>query len=271
MKFAGRAFVTGNIECVTALHVGGASTGIDIGGVDNIVVRNPLNNQPYIPGSSLRGKLRSLLERARNLPLTQSIGPQVKIHRCGDATEYSDCPVCVVFGVTSDEKFAEPARLLVRDVALEAKSAERLGKLKTTELPYTEVKWEVAIDRITSAANPRQQERVPAGAVFGPFELAFSFYDDDPAEDAKRFGHLVEAMLLLEDDYLGGGGSRGSGHIAFTNLALEVRTADDYRNRRARRDAGVAAASVADLGSDGTIARLAQLMSDGAGASRGQS
>ncbi len=260
MKFAGRAFVTGNIECLTALHVGGASTGIDIGGVDNIVVRNPLNNQPYIPGSSLRGKLRSLLERAHGLPLTQSIGPQVTIHRCASEQTYPTCPVCVVFGVTSDEKFATPSRLLVRDVALEPQSAERLARLKTTELPYTEVKWEVAIDRITSAANPRQQERVPAGAVFGPFELVFSFYDDDPKQDARRFGYLVEAMQLLEDDYLGGGGSRGSGRIAFTNLSLQVRTAADYRERKARRGLDVSLQGLADLGAEEVVAKLAQTM-----------
>lgn len=263
MKFAGRAFVAGNIECLTALHIGGASTGIDIGGVDNIVVRNPLNNQPYIPGSSLRGKMRSLLERACALPFTQSIGPHVSIHRCRSAGEYADCPVCVVFGVTSDEPFAEPTRLVVRDVALEAESGARLQRLRTTELPFTEVKWEVAIDRVTSAANPRQQERVPAGAVFGPFELVFSFYDEDIARDARRFGHLVEAMRHLEDDYLGGGGSRGSGRIAFRDLRLEVRTVADYRARKVRQPLGVEIACVEDLGSDGVIGKLRETLAAG--------
>lgn len=265
MKFSGRAFITGNIECLTALHVGGASTGIDIGGVDNIVVRNPANNQPYIPGSSLRGKLRSLLERAHNLPLTQSIGPQVHIHRCTSGAAYESCPVCVIFGVTSDESFAKPTRLIVRDVALEAQSVEKLSKLKTTELPFTEVKWEVAIDRVTSAANPRQQERVPAGAVFGPFELVFSFYDEKPENDSRRFGYLVEAMQLLEDDYLGGGGSRGSGRIAFRDLKLQVRTVADYRQRKPRQDTGIAIGTLADLGSDTTLKKLAEFMSANAG------
>lgn len=260
MKFSGRAFVTGNIECVTALHIGGASTGIDIGGVDNIVVRNPLNNQPYIPGSSLRGKLRSLLERAYNLPYTQSIGPFVKIHRCSDAQGYDTCPVCVVFGVTSDESFATPARLLVRDVALERKSAEQLARLKTTELPYTEVKWEVAIDRVTSAANPRQHERVPAGAVFGPFELVYSFFDDDPERDLARFGYVIQALQLLEDDYLGGGGSRGSGRIAFRDLELHVRTVSDYKARKSRQKVDVAISSVNDLASEDVVNKLRSVM-----------
>lgn len=260
MKFAGRAFVTGNIECLTALHVGGASTGIDIGGVDNIVVRNPLNNQPYIPGSSLRGKLRSLLERAHDLDLRPWPGTSIKLHWCSTADQYALCPLCVVFGVSSDATYATPSRLLVRDVALEPQSAERLARLKTTELPYTEVKWEVAIDRITSAANPRQQERVPAGAVFGPFELVFSFYDDDPKQDARRFGYLVEAMQLLEDDYLGGGGSRGSGRIAFTDLSLQVRTAADYRERKARRGLDVSLQGLADLGAEEVVAKLAATM-----------
>lgn len=260
MAFAGRAFITGSIECLTALHIGGASTGIDIGGVDNIVVRNPLTNEPYIPGSSLRGKMRSLLERSHGLEYTQRIGPQVAIHRCANPEQYARCPVCVVFGVTSDERFATPARLLVRDVSLEQQSAARLERLKTTELPFTEVKWEVAIDRVTSAANPRQQERVPAGAVFGPFELVFSFYDN-PSEDAARFGYVAEAMSLLEDDYLGGGGSRGSGRIAFRNLGVKVRTADDYRKRCPRRDLGFEVKTVADLGSEDLIRKLAEVMS----------
>lgn len=236
MPFHGRLILTGQIYCRTALHIGGASTGIDIGGVDNIVVRNPWNNQPYIPGSSLRGKMRSLLERAYNLDLTQNIGPYVRIHRCGRAESYRDCPVCVVFGVTSDEDFATPARLQVRDVALEQKTAEILEKLKTTELPYTEVKWEVAIDRITSAANPRQQERVPAGVTFGPFEMIFSFYDESVDQDLRRFRHLVEAMALLQDDYLGGGGSRGNGKIEFMNMRLEARSREDYREGRPRQE-----------------------------------
>jgi CRISPR-associated protein Csm3 len=127
-------------------------------------------------------------------------------------------------------------------------------------MPYTEVKAEVAIDRLTAKATPRQVERVPAGAVFGPFELVFSFYDDDPKQDARRFGYLVEAMQLLEDDYLGGGGSRGSGRIAFTNLSLQVRTAADYRERKARRGLDVSLQGLADLGAEEVVAKLAATM-----------
>ena len=232
--FHGRLIISCDILCQTALHIGGASTGIDIGGVDNIVVRNPVSNQPYIPGSSLRGKLRSLLERAYGLPQTQRIGRDVYIHRCDEQGTYQQCPVCVTFGVTS-ENFATPTRLQVRDTALEPQSAKILERMRTTDLPYTEVKWEVAIDRVTSAATPRNSERVPAGAVFAPMELVFSFYDADIAADLKRYGHLIEALTLLEDDYLGGGGSRGNGKVAFQNLRLEARSKADYQAGRPRQ------------------------------------
>jgi CRISPR-associated protein Csm3 len=95
------------------------------------------------------------------------------------------------------------------------------------DTPYGEVKWEVAIDRITSAANPRQLERVPAGAVFSPAELIYGFYNP-PRADIERFRQLIEAMQLLENDYLGGHGSRGSGKIAFRGIRLTLRTTKDY-------------------------------------------
>ncbi|MDZ7378437.1 MAG: type III-A CRISPR-associated RAMP protein Csm3, partial [candidate division KSB1 bacterium] len=117
-----------------------------------------------------------------------------------------------------------PARLLVRDVSLAQnhEATERLRHAKT-DLPFTEVKWEAAIDRITSAAVPRQNERVPAGAVFAPFELVYSLYDLDGAGcqgDIDRLPYVLKAMELLEDDYLGGHGSRGAGKLAFTGVTV---------------------------------------------------
>ena len=233
IRLKGKLIIEGEIKAVTGLHIGGAQTGLEIGGVDNIVVRNPISGQPYIPGSSLKGKMRSLMERRLGLPLNREIRkgkPQVRIHECEEAETYRDCDVCRVFGVAGEKEFATPTRLYVRDTCLSEKSAEDLRKLET-EYPYTEIKWEAAIDRITSAAVPRQFERVPAGAIFGPLTMVFNFYEGEGfsvENDVKLLRRLFEAMELLEDDYLGGMGSRGYGQVKFQRLTLILKTGDHY-------------------------------------------
>ncbi len=219
----GRAFIRGNILALTGLHIGAGSGALAIGGMDNPVVRDPLTNRPYIPGSSLRGKMRSLLERSQGLVSDQRIGRDVKIHVCQDENGYRECDVCHVFGVPA-QSWSSQTRLLVRDTHLNGDSARRLEEAKT-DLPYTEAKWEVAIDRVTSAATPRQMERVPAGAVFGPMEMSFAFYE---AKDVQRFGLVLRAMRLLEEDYLGGQGARGSGRVEFQGLSISCRAGDNW-------------------------------------------
>lgn len=232
IQIVGRVFLTFDIEAVTGLHIGGSETGIEIGGVDKVVIRDPLTNQPYIPGSSLKGKIRSLLEKYYGLPQNRNIG-QTFIHTCDAPDEYANCRVCRVFGVPGELKFATPTRLVVRDVRLTAKSAEQLERVQT-DLPYTEVKTEVSIDRVTSAANPRRMERVPAGAVFGPAQMVYSVYagtEDvaiNPVQDVEHLRVLVEGLQLLEDDYLGGLGSRGSGRVRLQGINVTVRPQQTY-------------------------------------------
>lgn len=223
----GRVFIECKIEAETGLHIGGAESSLSIGGVDNVVIRDPLSNQPYIPGSSLKGKMRSQMEKFHSLPQNQRIG-QVTIHTCQSAKEYADCAVCHIYGLPGERDFSTSTRLVVRDVQLTKESVAELRKAKT-DLPLSEVKWEAAIDRVTSAAVPRQMERVPAGAVFGPAEMVYSVYE--PA-DVTRFKQVVEGMQLLEDDYLGGSGSRGSGKVAFRDIQVYARARDDYTNER---------------------------------------
>lgn len=240
IQLLGRVFLTFDIEAVTGLHIGGTETNIEIGGVDKTIIRDPLSNRPMIPGSSLKGKMRSLLEKYKGLMQNQRIG-QGFIHSCGAdknhnaAAEYKNCDVCQVFGVPGERGFSTPTRLIVRDMILCDESASKLTESGRTDLPYTEVKTEVSIDRVTSAANPRQMERVPAGAVFSGGEMVFSIYrgdDADPKRDIQRLSTVVEGLVLLEDDYLGGLGSRGSGKVIFRNLRVLARGKEALAERQ---------------------------------------
>lgn len=240
IKLQGRVFLRFGICTRSGLHIGGSDMGIEVGGVDKTVVRDPLTNQPYIPGSSLKGKMRSLSEKYLGLKQNQSIAKGF-IHSCGaeyrddelktrGREEYLACDLCQVFGVPGERPFSSPTRLIVRDVHLDKCSAEKLRAART-DLPYTELKTEVSIDRITSAANPRQIERVPAGVTFSPAELIYSVFsgeDCDPAKDIDRLNTVIKALQLLEDDYLGGQGSRGSGHVVLQALQIGVKDSRDY-------------------------------------------
>ena len=238
IQLQGKIFIRGEIEAMTGLHIGGSAGELDIGGVDNPVIRNPLTREPYIPGSSLRGKMRSLLDRYRSRELNQPIG-QVRIHQCKTFDAYRDCPICPVFGIAANRPFNGllPTRLIVRDALLTVEARKRFEEIDT-DMPYTEIKTEVAIDRITSAATPRQGERVPAEATFGPMEMVYSLYtlDTDFERSLDReialFDAVLTGMELLEDDYLGGSGSRGSGKIAFRKLKVKFKSRKYYEDPR---------------------------------------
>ena len=242
----GKVIITGQVRTKTGLHIGGASAGLDIGGIDNPIIRHPVTREPYIPGSSLRGKMRSLLDRSFGKSLNQMIQskpPVVRVHECDNETQYEACEVCQIFGITpgGDRKNwtkLKPTRLLVRDTALDKDRNEKLLAAKL-DLPYTEVKWEAAIDRITSAAVPRQNERVPADTVFGPFEFIYNLYDVNGTgvtNDVAWLKHIFKAMELLEDDYLGGYGSRGTGKVAFENLGVTLRSHAYYAGEAEEND-----------------------------------
>jgi CRISPR-associated protein Csm3 len=241
----GRIFIRGKIAAVTGLHIGGSPTSLAIGTVDNPVIRDSLTGQPYIPGSSVRGKMRSLWEKMTGARQNKRIGRDVRIHVCERQDEYKACPVCQIYGVPGQAEASFPTRLVVRDAFLSSESEEELRKRAKTDLPYTEVKWEAAIDRVTSAAVPRQMERVPAQTVFDGFEMVFSVYDPG---DLARFVNVFEAMQLLEDDYLGGQGSRGSGKVQFENLKVSCRARNTYADEVSwEKTSGDSGLSVADI------------------------
>ncbi|MEM6335629.1 MAG: type III-A CRISPR-associated RAMP protein Csm3, partial [Bacteroidota bacterium] len=145
----------GYITTRTGLHIGGTNARLSIGGTDATVVRNPFTNQPYIPGSSLKGKMRSLIERLE--------GKFSKIGGLADAGPYMDDPshpICKVFGLLPERlpksKPQPISQLIVRDAHLSKKSRQRLNENAGLDMPFTEVKTEVVLDRITAQAVPRQ-------------------------------------------------------------------------------------------------------------------
>lgn len=204
MKLEKKIIYTGNIVLKTGLHIGGTNAALNIGGPDKFVVRNPLNNKPYIPGSSLKGKMRALIE--------------LKHGCCSREQGASDNPNSAsgyLFGTAGKDKdMKRPSRLIVRDAELDTDASD----FSNTDLPYTESKTEVSIDRVTAEANPRIFERVPAGAKF-KYSMVLNVFDTD--DETRLKNTLEEAMKLLEDDYLGGNGSRGYGQIVFSNNHIE--------------------------------------------------
>jgi CRISPR-associated protein Csm3 len=229
IQLHGKILLQGAIRAQTGLHIGGNSGELEIGGIDKPVIRNAFNREPYIPGSSVRGKMRGLLDRHFNNVLNTPVGRDVHVHACKTPEAYASCPVCQVFGVAPQGNLRNrtmPTRLIVRDTFLTDTSKQKL-EAADTDTDFTEIKTEVAIDRITSAATPRQQERVPAGTTFGPFQIIHSFYTQDQSNldtqlrsEIQLFDTVLKGMELLGDDYLGGSGSRGAGQIVFENLEL---------------------------------------------------
>lgn len=227
MEFLGNVVLAGELKCKTGLHIGQEGA-IEIGGIDNPVIKNPVSGFPYVPGSSVKGKMRSLLEWDKGL-VEDNGNPH--FHEGEDAIH---CPVCRVFGTPAEvDAKTGPTRLTVRDAPPTKKTVETLWDNMDAELPYTEVKSENYINRITSEADPRDMERIPRGSVF-EYELIYGVYDlgDGGTTDVENLTAVQRAMALLEDSSLGGSGSRGYGKIRFKRIdeegEFDVRRADGY-------------------------------------------
>lgn len=254
-KFNGKYIVKTDIRCITGLHIGGTDEGFEIGGIDNPVIKDQVTGYPYIPGSSLKGKMRSLLEWAITYKdKVEDDGKEKEVERTrvenmirqkegkwnASACNCGECDVCIVFGSSADTKGQkEPTRLTVRDSfpkGLFDSNGKRRNEDAITdgtiaewkknlgEKIYTEAKTENAIDRLTSAANPRSMERVPADSVF-EVEIVFDLYN---FKDTSRLKKVFQGMSLLEDSALGGGGSRGSGKVKFENFQIVKRSLEYY-------------------------------------------
>lgn len=204
-----------SITLITGLHIGGNSENVEIGGIDNPVVKlASKGDAPYIPGSSLKGKMRCLLEQAAGAP---KVGLDAKVNN--------------LFGITeskANNTENQPSKLIVRDAMLSEDSKNILLACDNLDMPYTENKFENVIDRVRGVAeHPRQTERVPAGAVFNA-EFVLNIWDTDKEEDLLAL--FEKGIRLLENDYLGGSGSRGYGQIKFGEFTkTELSEANNWK------------------------------------------
>ncbi|MCS7025594.1 MAG: type III-A CRISPR-associated RAMP protein Csm3 [Bryobacteraceae bacterium] len=235
LKFLGKLILDADLTCDTGLHIGAGKGSLEIGGADNPVVKDAFG-RPYVPGSSLRGKLRSLLEQAAGLSPSEMVflskrkGQEVRIHQ----SDRPDDEICLLFGrnpgrmervsgEVMEGVAATPARLTVCDAPLDTESiTPQMRENLDDEL--TEVKSENAVDRLTSQANPRTLERVPAGARFKMRMILDILCEEDKELAAK----LAEGIRLLEDDTLGGGGSRGNGRVRISGIRVAWRARSYY-------------------------------------------
>ena len=196
--------ITCTLTLLTGLHIGGSGGFSAIGALDNPVVRDAWGGDPMIPGSSLKGKMRTLLARSRN----ESGRPLPKCE--GDAREIQR-----LFGSPGNQsKKMNPktARLQFSDAFLINRDALlRRGGI-------TEVKSENTITRSTSVANPRTMERVVRGAEFG---VLWYYTMEDESELMEDMALLAEGCRLLSLDYLGGSGTRGYGRVLFDDFRVE--------------------------------------------------
>ncbi|HNI43907.1 MAG TPA: type III-A CRISPR-associated RAMP protein Csm3, partial [Chitinophagales bacterium] len=206
----------------SGIMVGASNSAMEIGGIDKQVIRNPITKIPYIPGSSLKGKMRSLFELNNGTLSTDS-----KLSSFGP-THNPAHVAARLFGHIKHEqnnrKSQQPSRLIVRDASLTEKSQEELKNHTTL---YTETKAENSIDRITSEANPRFFERVPAGAEF-ELNMVLNVFMDEQSKEENYLNDVFNALKLVQDDYLGGCGSRGNGQVRFVIDSIEGKSLAFY-------------------------------------------
>lgn len=222
LKLLKKYLIKGKIHAISGLHIGGTDNGFSIGSTDAIVIKHPISGEPYIPGSSLKGKMRSLTELRDGTIGTKRYG-QIN----NGPTEAPEDIAARVFGTANGEDSQRPSRIIVRDAALSKDSKKK----ETGDKDYSvvEIKTEVLIDRITSKAMPRSMERVPAGAIFD-MEIVLNVFEDDKEFERDHLEDVLKSLFLVQDDYLGGKGSRGSGQVAFTIESIMERTPSFYED-----------------------------------------
>lgn len=230
--YLGVATIKGTLNCETGLHIGSGNDELKIGGIDKYVIKTA-NNQPYIPGSSFKGKTRSLFEKWKGLPSNRKGADKIYRYESDDINDALACHLSRLFGSTAKESdnLNFPSRLIVRDLLPQKFKLEK--------------KSENTLDRLSAHANPRTNERVADDSKFN-LHLDFNLevitdkdgniclgtngeadrngidgYIADTIEDLKN---IFNTLMLLEHSYLGGNGSRGYGRVSFSNLSLDIKT-----------------------------------------------
>lgn len=214
--------IKATLELLTGLRIGAGDSEMHIGGVDNTVIKHPHTLLPYIPGSSLKGKMRSLLEWRSGAVREEPLGwKHYQKEEADSAVKDEIKRILQLFGIGGSDKLGEkemlelgPSRISFWDCNLQDDWVERI---REDNLALTEVKSENRINRISGVAeHPRQTERVPAGACFD-FRLSVKQLDGD---DATLLRTVLAGLRLLELDSVGGSGSRGYGKVKFKNLTI---------------------------------------------------
>lgn len=241
-----------DVRLLSGLHIGGNDSGGGIGDIDATVIRDPLTDYPYISGSSLKGRMRERLEWLHVDSQHQSTAVEYQIAHPKDdkldlnkisACNCGQCDICHYFGHSNHKEesvILGPTRITVRDAMPKRSDDSRQDQIQIWESKlgkhvYHEVKTENTINRITAVANPRSMERVPAGSCFRgeivldcfTIQISDKEMNDDPSLALKL---LFKGLCLIEESYLGGKGSRGSGRVIFERFSVRKRTAEYYEN-----------------------------------------
>lgn len=200
--------ITGKIEVITGMHIGGNSSFAAIGAVDSPVIKDERTGLPIIPGSSLKGKMRTLLAKKYNKEIAK------------DPNEDAEC-LTDLFGSAKKDN-VKTSRVIFSDMLM-----SNWDELKKQGLySKTEIKFENSINRTTAVANPRQIERTIRGSEFDLNIIYDVDYLKDEAEAEetlkKDMAILADGFKLLEYDYLGGNGSRGYGKVKFKELKADA-------------------------------------------------
>ena len=197
--------ITGVLETKTGMHIGGSSAFSAIGAVDSPVIKDVRNGKPMVPGSSLKGKIRTLLAKKYNEAVVNPDNDAECIRR--------------VFGSAKKDKDnkVHASKIIVSDMFLLNEDEIRNRGIES----FTEVKFENSINRATAVANPRQIERAIKGLQFG-IDMIYEVENGKEDEVIDDINLLAEGMKMLEYDYLGGSGSRGYGKVQFFDMTAKI-------------------------------------------------
>lgn len=207
----------GIIELITGLSIKGIGNELNIGGADSEVIKNPVTGDPYIPGSSLKGKMRSQLER--KLGTYDKFGKETADKPCGCGKR--SCMVCKIFGAHMNPGAeSAPTRIIVRDGIMTKEAKAFIDNMGPESGSYMEIKAENLIKRSSGTADsPRFMERLPAGLTF-TLEIMLQVFEGDDGEKMKQ--EIDRCLRMVEASYLGGSGSRGYGQVKFTGEWREI-------------------------------------------------